>query len=720
MQRLQIHAYRLAVGGTAVAAAGVAVAVAVAVAAGQTVAALPAGAVAPEAGGPAEIREPWPAVVPRPAHLERQAGTWILKPKTQLVAARASQVEAGRFADALAPALDRRLEVTGGPARPGDIVFSLDGSRMDLGEEGYELLVTRDGPRIHAAGVAGLFYAGETLRQLLPDGAWRRAPVNGAPWRVPCVRIVDRPRFAWRGLLLDPARHFIAKSELFAVLDAMAMHKLNRLQLHLTDDQGWRIEIRAYPRLTARSSWRDGTLVGHLGDKTNLVSGVPHGGFYTQEDAREIVAYAAARHIVVVPEIEMPGHAGAWLAAYPELAVFPERAAGLTVRDRWGINQDVLAPRPQTLEACRRVLDEVCEVFPSPWIHIGGDEAPRDQWRASPEMQAQIRSLGLRNENELQAWFTAQLSHHLADRGRRLVGWDEILDGAALGGKPGGTGLAANAIAMSWRSWLGETGERAAARAGHDTVMAPADSTYLDHYQGPPDEEPLAIGESLSLAHVYAYDPAPDGLAEAVASHILGAQAQVWGEYVASFEAVGYMTFPRACAAAEVFWSPREPRDLAEFLPRLERHEARLQALGIPHRPLARRACLPDASGRITAPARDATIHGTGITREPDGSLGGWKDPETIAVWRLDLPRNGPYRVRVLLKPAPASTQSRLEAIVAGRVLRADLRGSAEAVDLGEIRAEIPGPRLFFLRAGGAPGPAGFATVSGLELTPGK
>ena len=658
-----------------------------------------------------------PALVPRPAQIELQPGTWFLDSRTRLVAIGPAAAEAAKLADALAPPLGWRPPIDDGPPRAGDVVLSLDDSRVDLGDEGYELRVTPEGVRLTARRAAGLFYAGQTLRQLLPDAAWRKAPVDHAPWIAPGVRIVDKPRFGWRGLLLDPARHFIAKAELREIIDAMAMHKLNRLQLHLTDDQGWRIEIRAFPRLTARSSWRDGTLLGHLSEEPHRFSTVPHGGFYSQEDLREIVAYAAARHIVVVPEIEMPGHTGAWLAAYPEFAVFPDQAARLHVRQHWGINTDVLAPRPQTLEACRRVLDEVCDIFPSPWIHIGGDEALRVQWRESAEMQELIRTLGLHGEDELQAWFTAQLSHHLAAKGRRLVGWDEILDGAALGGQAGKTGLATNAIAMSWRSWLGEKGERAAARAGHDTIMAPADWTYLDHYQGPPNEEPLAIGESLSLAHVYAYDPAPVGLPEAVARHVLGAQAQVWGEYVASFEAIGYMTFPRACALAEVCWSQPEAKHLAGFLLRLERHEARLDAIGIPHRPLARRTCLPDAAGQFAASTRDAMIHGTGIVREQDGSLSGWKDPETLLVWRLEFPGSGTYRVRVLLKPAATKQASWLEAMIADRVLRADLAATAPQLELGEFCVACPGPRLLFLRAGGTAGPEGFAVVRGLELT---
>ena len=671
-----------------------------------------------------------PRLVPRPERMEWTRDAWILEPGARLVAEGpaaegpvpaggaaegAAAEEAARLADALSAPLGRRLQVAAGAPGPGDIALRLEPSRSDLGDEGYELSVARDGVRITARRPAGLFHGGQTLRQLLPDAAWAKAPADGKPWAAPCVRILDRPRFAWRGLLLDPARHFIAKASLREIIDGMAMHKLNRLQLHLTDDQGWRIEIRAFPRLTARSSWRDGTQLGHASEQPERISAVAHGGYYTQDDLREIVAYAAARHIVVVPEIEMPGHGRAWIAAYPELAVFPEKAAGAELWRRWGISRDVLAPRPKTLEACRRVLDEVCEIFPSPWIHIGGDEAPRDQWRESAEMQDLIRSLGLRNEDELQAWFTAELSRHLASKGRRLVGWDEILAGAKLEGGAGKTTLDPGAVVMSWR---GEEGGKAATRAGHDAIMAPNAWTYLDYYQGPPAEEPVAIGGSVSFARAHAYEPVPASLPEEAARRILGGQTQVWGEYLSSFDAVGYMAFPRACALAEVFWSPREGKDLVDFLGRLERHEGRLRAAGIPCRPLARRTSLPDAAGRILALPRDAVIHGTEIVRQEDGSLAHWRDPLTLIAWRVDLPAAGAYRVRALLQGSAPSEKAWLEALVAGRALRAGLSESAEALDLGLLEADRPGPRLFFLRAGGTPGPDGFPVVRGVELVP--
>ncbi len=644
-------------------------------------------------------------LVPRPAHVEQGSGAWLLTPTARVVAPGAAAGEGLKLAGALSAALGRVLPVVTAGAGASDIFMTLDPARADLGAEGYELTVDRSGVRITARGPAGLFYAGQSLRQLLPAAAWRRASATSTNWEAPYVRIVDAPRFEWRGLLLDPARHFIPKAAVLEILDVMAMHKLNRLQLHLTDDQGWRIELRSFPLLTARSSWRDGTLIGRLHDGPLRFSAVPHGGYYSQDDVREMVAYAAARHITVVPEIEMPGHTRALVSAYPELGVFPAKAAQLGLWQQWGVSKDVLAPRPRTMEACRRLLDEVCELFPSPWIHTGGDEAPRDQWRESAEMQALIRSLGLQNEDQLQAWFTAELSRHLAAKGRRLVGWDEILAGAEMGGR-GKTSPAPNAIVMSWR---GEKGGEAAAKAGHDVIMAPNQWTYLDYYQGPPEEEPLGIGGSISLARTQAYEPVPAAVPTEAAGHILGAQAQVWSEYLPNSDAVAYMAFPRACALAEDFWSPREGKDLAEFLGRLEKHEARLLAAGIPYHPLTRRTSWPDASGRITARPRDAVILGTDVTRQDDGTLSGWRDPYTLIAWKLGFPAQGKYRIRALVVPGRgAATQ--VEAIIGGFALRAspDATGAA---DLGLFDAG-QGAQALFVRG------TGIAGIRGVEVTP--
>ncbi len=651
-------------------------------------------------------------LVPRPAQLEQREGDWVLTERTRVVAGGLAGDEGRRLADALSGSLGRAVLTVSGRAGKDDIALVLDPSRADLGEEGYELLVTPAGVRITARAGAGLFYAGQTLRQLLPPDAWRRAPAAKLPWTIPAVRIVDRPRFAWRGLLLDTARHFIAKAALFDMLDAMAMHKLNRLQLHLTDDQGWRIEIRSFPRLTARSSWRGGTLLGHLDQQPRRFSNVPHGGFYSQNDLREIVAYAAARHIVVVPEIEMPGHARAWLSAYPEYAVFPDKAANMELWQQWGVSKDVLAPRPATMEACKRILDEVCEIFPSPWIHTGGDEAPRDQWNESAEIQDLIKSLGLKNADQLQAWFTAEMSRYLASKGRRLVGWDEILAGAELGAGDAKTALDPTAIVHSWR---GIQGAVAAAKAGHDAIMSPFQWVYLDYYQGPRSEEPLAIGGSNSLARTYGFEPVPSSLPQAAAARILGGQTQVWSEYIPNSDAVAYMTFPRSCAMAEVFWSPQEGKDLSDFLIRMEQHEKRLEAAGIEFRPLARKTSWPQPSGVVFADPKDAVIHGPEVTRREDGALTGWKNPETLISWRVQLNAPGRYRVRLQVDPSTGSAP--VDAIIAGEVLQAKDFAS-NPVDLGSFQVATPGPRLLFLRARSAGQAGSFPVIRGVEVEP--
>jgi hexosaminidase len=390
-------------------------------------------------------------------------------------------------------------------------------------------------------------------------------------WTVPCVEITDHPRFGWRGLLIDPARHFIPKSEVLKFLDVMAAHKLNRLQVHFTDDQGWRIEIKKYPRLTEVGAWRDETLVGHMSQKPWKFDGQKHGGAYTQDDLREIVEYAAQRHITIVPEVEMPGHARAAIASYPHLGVFPEQQQKLRPWTRWGISEDILAPRPQTIAFCKDVLTEIMAIFPSRYIHIGGDEAVKTQWKASQEIQQMIRDQGLRDESELQAWFTKQINAFLTERGRRLVGWDEILEG----------GLAPGAVVMSWR---GEKGGIAAAQSGHDVVMAPTSHTYLDYYQGPRESEPLAIGGNLPLETVYRYEPVPAALSPDQAKHVLGAQAQLWSEYIPDAKQLEYMAYPRACAICEVLWSPRQDRRLDSFLPRLRSHLQRLDAASVNYR----------------------------------------------------------------------------------------------------------------------------------------
>lgn len=449
---------------------------------------------------------------------------------------------------------------------------AVEGSRMrvetddTVAAEGYELRVAEDGIRIRGGDAAGVFYALQTLKQLLPPDVYRRAHPGGVTWSLPVCEISDSPRHRWRGCLLDVSRHFMPKDFVCKLIDLLAMHKLNVLQLHLTDNDGWRVESKRYPRLTEVGSWREETRWPweERGD------GTPHGGYYTQEDLREIVAYAGRRFVTVVPEIEMPAHSFAAIAAYPGLGHHPD----VTPRTSIPLGEgDVLNVEDSTLEFFQNVLAEVLDIFPSTYIHIGGDECPKEPWRNSPRAQERMRELGLPDEDALQSWFITQMDRWLAEHGRRLVGWDEILEG----------GLAPGATVMSWR---GESGGIAAARAGHDVVMAPTSPTYFDYYQSTSGEEPLAIGGLNPLEAVFRYDPVPAELTQAEAAHVLGAQFQVWTEFLPTPQHVEYMAFPRTCAFAEAVWRARPDRSYDDFLQRLDIHLRRLDAFGVNYRPL--------------------------------------------------------------------------------------------------------------------------------------
>ncbi|SPE52090.1 Beta-hexosaminidase [Streptomyces netropsis] len=443
------------------------------------------------------------------------------------------------------------------------------------GPEAYRVAVDGYLVAIDGASETGLFWGAQTLRQLLGPEAFRRAPVTArTEWALRALVIEDAPRFAWRGAMLDVARHFLPKGDVLAYVDLLAAHKLNVLHLHLTDDQGWRLEIKRHPRLTEVGAWRARTKVGHRASP--LWDERPHGGYYTQDDMREIVAYAAERHITVVPEIDMPGHSQAAIAAYPELGNTDViDTTSLSVWDTWGVNPNVLAPTDTTLAFYEDVLTEVLEIFPSPFVHIGGDECPKEQWRASPTAQARIAEEGLADEDELQSWFIRHFDRWLTGRGRRLVGWDEILEG----------GLAEGATVSSWRGYAGGI---AAARAGHDVVMCPEQQVYLDHRQAAGDDEPVPIGFVRTLEDVYRFEPVPPELDADGAERVIGAQANIWTEVMESRQRVDYQTFPRLAAFAEVAWSrlpAPEARDFAAFERRMTGHYARLDALGVDYRP---------------------------------------------------------------------------------------------------------------------------------------
>ncbi|MFE6890230.1 beta-N-acetylhexosaminidase [Streptomyces sp. NPDC057694] len=456
-------------------------------------------------------------------------------------------------------------------AGDGDLIrLSVDG---ELPTEGYRLSVTPRGVDLRGGSPAGVFWGAQTLRQLLGADAFRRAPLPGRVWRLPLTDIEDAPRFGWRGAMLDVARHFMPKDGVLRFLDLLAAHKLNVFHFHLSDDQGWRVEIKRHPKLTEDGSWRTRTKYGHRASE--LWEDKPHGGFYTQDDIREIVAYAHARHIAVVPEIDIPGHSQAAIHAYPELGNSDVvDTAALPVWDTWGVNPNVLAPTETVLRFYEGVFEELLELFPSTFIHVGGDECPKDQWKASPTAQARIAELGLKDEDELQSWFIRHFDTWLSERGRRLVGWDEILEG----------GLAPGATVSSWRGYEGGI---TAARAGHDVVMCPLQQVYLDYRQADGADEPVPIGYVRTLEDVYRFEPVPPQLTEDEARHVLGTQANLWTEVMEDARRVDYQAFPRLSAFSEVAWSELpEPdeRDYADFERRMTAHYRRLDALGVDYR----------------------------------------------------------------------------------------------------------------------------------------
>ena len=510
-------------------------------------------------------------IVPSPTSVVLGQGEFKLTEHTVIVASPGAESEAARLAEALRVPTGFALPVKS----EGDancIVLQLDNAlETKLGREEYRLVVTPERVVIQAAAPAGLFYGGVTLRQLLPADIFstKRVWSDTTRWNVPCVTVEDVPRFAWRGLLLDVARHFMPVEFVKRYIDLAALHKFNMLQLHLTDDQGWRVEIKRYPRLTEIGSVRAESPMA--GDRTRG-DGTPYGPyFFTQEQIRELVAYASARHVTLVPEIEMPGHFLAALTAYPEHSC---TGGPFHVRTQWGIEPDVLCPgNDQAIEFAINVLAEVTEMFPGPFVHIGGDEAPRDRWKTCPKCQARMRAEGLQSEAQLQTYLNHRLDKFLASRGRRMIGWDEILEG----------GLTPGAAVMSWR---GTEGGIAAATAGHDVVMSPTSHCYLDYAQARGPEGPEAIGGYLPLETVYSFDPLPAQLPAAKQQHILGVQGNLWTEYIATPRVAEYFTYPRAAALAEVAWSPAAQRDFADFQRRLRVHEQRLRVMEVNFRPL--------------------------------------------------------------------------------------------------------------------------------------
>jgi len=444
------------------------------------------------------------------------------------------------------------------------VLFSITND-ASLGEEGYHLTVEKDRVLISANSAKGLFYGVQTMFQLLPPKIMSPVKVEGIVLKMQAVKIFDKPRFSYRGMHLDVGRHFMPVSFVKQYIDLLAMFKMNTFHWHLTEDQGWRIEIKKYPKLAEISSMRDETIVGHAGGTNKTYDGIPHGGYYTQDQIKDVVDYASKRFITIIPEIEMPGHSQAVLAAYPQLSC---TGGPFKVATTFGVFDDIFcAGNDSTYIFLQDVLDEVMALFPSKYIHIGGDEAPKARWHDCPKCQALMKAEGLKDEHELQSYFVKRIEKYVLSKGRRIIGWDEILEG----------GLAPEATVMSWR---GMDGGIAAAKQKHDVIMSANSNLYFDHYQADPETEPLAIGGFLPLKAVYGFEPIPAELTPDEAKHIIGAQGQIWTEYMKTPGSVEYMLLPRLFALSEIDWSSKEQRNWDSFRNRLDENIQRMVVMG--------------------------------------------------------------------------------------------------------------------------------------------
>ncbi|MCE1199326.1 MAG: beta-N-acetylhexosaminidase [Marinilabiliales bacterium] len=497
-----------------------------------------------------------------PSSLVNMAGTFSISSQTKILI-NSDIPEMHRVTNYLCKHLEDAYSVKNkvifsGSAEKQSIFIRLN-TALPISRESYYLTVNAKGVILQAVSPAGLFYGIQTLIQMMPPIRQKLSEVV-----IPAVEIKDMPRFSWRGLHLDVGRHFMPTAFIKQYLDYMAIHKLNTFHWHLTDDQGWRIEIKKYPLLTTVGSVRKETVVGRPGSKS--FDGTQHGGFYTQEEIKEIVSYAADRFITVVPEIEMPGHALAALAAYPDLGC---TGGPYEVATSWGVFDDVFCPgKENTFTVLEDILTEIIPLFPGEYFHIGGDECPKSKWQKCADCKQRMKDEGLRSEHELQSYFIQRIGKFLNDNGKKIIGWDEIMEG----------GLTANAAVMSWR---GEQGGITAAKERHMVVMTPGEYCYFDHYQADPKNEPLAIGGFLPLKKVYNYDPVPAILTADESHFILGAQGNVWTEYLKTPEQVEYMVFPRAAALAEALWSPKSARNYDNFKSRLNRLAKVYDLMGI-------------------------------------------------------------------------------------------------------------------------------------------
>jgi len=502
-------------------------------------------------------------IIPQPEQvtMPATAGSFTITPATVIVANGVTKNSADFLNDYLKEVYGFTLKTTDKKTATNAINLTVIQPIRATVEGAYDMDVSNNGVSIKGQNAAGAFYGMQSLIQLLPVE-------KSNSLAVPYVTIHDKPRFQYRGLMLDCGRHFFPVSFVKRYIDFIALHKMNYFHWHLTEDQGWRIEIKRYPLLTDKGAFRNGSIIGHhpgVGNDHDI-----SGGFYTQDQIKEVVAYAAKRYITIVPEIEMPGHASAAIAAYPQLSCFPDEptvtyfpkngvwagdSTGKQVQQAWGVYADVYVPSDSTFKFIENVLDEVMTLFPGKYIHVGGDECPKSNWKRSAFCQQLMKEKGIKDENELQSYFVQRVEKYINSKGKTMIGWDEILEG----------GLAQNAVVMSWR---GEEGGINAAKQKHNVIMTPGSYVYFDHAQSKP-EDSLTIGGYLPLQTVYNYEPIPKDLQNSDSSYIMGAQANVWTEYMTNKEKVEYMIFPRLSALSEVLWSDKTNRNWDDFTRRL-------------------------------------------------------------------------------------------------------------------------------------------------------
>ncbi len=602
------------------------------------------------------------SVIPMPASMTAQAGEFLLESGTGIVIDPAFE-SAGKVAGMFNGFLEKhygKIRVSEQKDQGEAKIIRVRHDSLIENPEAYRLEVSGEGIIIDAGGDAGLFYAFQTLMQIIfPSQEADKGAVS-----VPCVKISDSPQYKWRGMHLDVSRHFFPKEFIFKMLDAMAMHKLNTFHWHLTDDQGWRIEIKKYPELTAIGAWRDETLIGHGSETPWVYDGTRYGGYYTQEDVREVVEYAGRLHINVLPEIEMPGHAVAALQAYPQLSC---GGAPVPPFNRWGVSEDVFcAGKEETYEFLEGVLSEVVDLFPNEYIHIGGDECPKVRWEACPDCQKRIADNNLKDEHELQSYLVRRMEAFLATKGKKIIGWDEILEG----------GIADNAAVMSWR---GHAGGINAANMGHDVVMTPHSFVYLDYYQSKYNE-PLSIGGMLPIEKVYSIDIMPPEIAEDKRHHIIGAQSNLWTEYIGDEKHAEYMAFPRLAALAEALWTPRAKLDYDGFTRRMSAQYARYDVMDINYRvpyPSGYEAINLVTDGTVTVELSNG-VPGSFIYYTTDGS-----EPDEKAelyTGPLTLEPDG----EITLKSVTVMPGGRSSAVMTGLFRKAELKEASPVQSLNQ------------------------------------